>query len=270
MRRLAIAAALAVGVVAAVWLVLFVWFDDTTTPIRTDDVVEEFRAGVSASQPTPSPVPTEAPAAVVLPEPGVYVYFTGFGSEEIDALGGARHDYPAETTMTVLRSDCGVTIRWDAIEERNETLDLCLVDGDLQLRGYRAYHQFFGQADVQELECDEPILLIPGGSERATASGVCRADGLVEELDVRTGPSTADFVIGGRTIDTIDVDITVTVGPPDGSTTGTSRTTLSFDPETGVLVNWYELTDTQADTVTGLVNYDESFSVMVTSLEPRT
>lgn len=270
MRWLLVVAGLALLIVVVVWLVLRIWFDDTTTPVATDDAIEDFRAEVAVTQPTPSPVATDAPMAVVLPEPGVYLYSTGFGSEEIDALGGARHDYPLETTMTVLRSDCGVTIRWDAIEERNETLDLCLVDGDLVLRGYRAYHQFFGQPDDQELVCDEAILLIPAGSDSATASGVCRNEGLVEELEVRTRPSTESFVVGGRTIEAIDVDISVTVGPPDGSTRGTSQTTLSFDPETGVLVNWYELTDTEADTVTGLVSYDESFSVLVTGLEPRT
>jgi hypothetical protein len=54
---------------------------------------------------------------VVVPEPGVYVYASR-GFDSVDALTGARHDYPAQTTVTVTTEGCGVRVRWNTVRER--------------------------------------------------------------------------------------------------------------------------------------------------------
>ena len=40
------------------------------------------------------------------------------GIEEVDVLVGARHDYPASTTITYSRAGCGSEERWQPLEGR--------------------------------------------------------------------------------------------------------------------------------------------------------
>lgn len=63
---------------------------------------------------TTSPPPT-APAAQGRRHPGVYTYDTT-GGEQIDALGGAKHSYPASTTITIWDDGCGQRMRWAPLE----------------------------------------------------------------------------------------------------------------------------------------------------------
>jgi len=68
----------------------------------------------------PAPVASAAtPATKKSIEDGVYVYDTK-GFEQTNALGGARHDYPAESTITVQHGGCGWTTRWQPLQERWE------------------------------------------------------------------------------------------------------------------------------------------------------
>lgn len=88
--------------------------------------------------------------------PNALVYATT-GFEEIDALGGARHEYPARTTITVLRQPSGcVVYRWRPLEERLYAWELCAGE----LRRYKEEHEFFGNADRRTYRCE------PGSSLR--------------------------------------------------------------------------------------------------------
>ena len=55
---------------------------------------------------------------------GLYVYATT-GYETTDALAGARHDYPAETYLTIQPGGCGTLVRWQPLEQRYEEWDYC-------------------------------------------------------------------------------------------------------------------------------------------------
>ena len=112
----------------------------------------------------------ESPAAAApLAEPGIYRYRTT-GSEDVDALGGATHDYPAETTITVVARDCGVQLRWDALRERRDEWALCSTpDGVALQRDGVQYHEFFGQPDDEAVACDIPVLVWPIAATSSTA-----------------------------------------------------------------------------------------------------
>ena len=251
----------------AIFVGISLFLDDTTTPVVTEAAVADFRAEATTTPVAPTPPPA-AVDVLVTAQAGVYVYETS-GGESIDALGGADHDYPTESTITVRSTDCGATYRWAAIEERSEVLDICVIDGALALRGYVADHEFFGQGDNKALTCDAPVVLLAPGQEPGITTGVCRGAGLVEELTVVVGAPEV-VVVAGREVDIVPIEIDVVVGPPDGHTQGASTTRLAVDPASGVIVEWAETTMTTADSQVGSVDYEESFSLRLVSLEPRT
>lgn len=184
--------------VVAVVVVRSVVLRDRARPLTTDEAVGRFReASVQASVPVASGAgadagadagvaPTDGPSTTVrtssagtgtpagtavlegsspveeppLVEPGVYRYRTT-GSEEIDALDGARHQYPEETTITVVETGCGVSLRWDALVERWDEWALCVEDEGIVLQPHATqFHQFFGQAEREEVACDVGVLLV--------------------------------------------------------------------------------------------------------------
>jgi hypothetical protein len=156
----------AIGLVAIVasgaFVVISELFEDTTTPIEVAEVVDDFREDGGSTA-----------AAEALPVAGVYRYATE-GGEEVDALGGTRHDYPLETTITVTPTDCGVRFRWDALEERYEVWELCGTGGALSIVEYTSFHRFFGQPDRQHYACAVagevlPATIAPARSQRASA-----------------------------------------------------------------------------------------------------
>ncbi len=158
-------------VVALRWVVL----RDHAREITTDEALERYRTQTSASSvavastttasrppsTTIDPLAAAPPAAPPpLPEPGVYRYSTT-GHEEIDALDGATHPYPSETTISVVPGGCGVTLRWDALEERWDEWQLCSTAEGIALgTGGVQYHEFFGQADHETVACDVDVVVV--------------------------------------------------------------------------------------------------------------
>jgi hypothetical protein len=144
------------GGLAAAWaggLILH----DTSRPASVEQALARFRAS--------DPVPSAAD--------GVYLYATA-GSESVDALGGARHVYPATTTVSAIRTGCGVRLRWAALEDRSTTWLLC--GPRLDLRTSEEMHRFFGQRDRTAYSCRGSALR-PSG---ATRSFRCRSGSGVE------------------------------------------------------------------------------------------
>lgn len=251
----------------AVFVVISLLLDDTTTPVDTDDVVADFRDDATTTPVGPTATPV-TPDALATASAGVYVYETA-GAESIDALGGASHEYPTETTITVRSTACGASYRWVAIEERSEQMDICVIDGALALSAYVADHEFFSQGDTKALVCDEPVVLLTPGLDNGATTGVCRGDGLVEELTVVVGPVEA-VQVGEDLVEAIEVVVDVVVGPPEGHTQGASRTRLLLNPLSGAIVEWSETTMTTADSQVGSVDYTETFTLRLLSLQPRT
>ena len=204
-------AAAVVVLVPAAWFGIRTWLiNDTSEAVPTDEVVADFRAAnsttttsavvastttarppgaTSTDPPAPVTTPTSAPTEPVtttseppptfeLPAPGVYRYVTT-GFEEIDALDGARHEYPAETTITVTADDCGVRLRWDILRERREEWSLCIGSGGIEVQPASIqYHEFFGQSEEELVECAGGVVLVgvEPGAPATTDQGCFRVD----------------------------------------------------------------------------------------------
>lgn len=247
-----------VGLVAigagGVFLVINTLFQDTTTPIAVAEVVDDFREdGGSAAA-------AAAPLAA-----GVYRYTTD-GGEEVDALGGTRHDYPRQTTITVTPTDCGLRFRWDALEERYEEWELCGTGGTLSIVEYISFHRFFGWADRQHYVCAIPAQVVLATIAPGTTSvGVCESDGLSESTSYEVVGLT-DIAVGNETVEAVHLRTSVSLS---GGAEGSSEGELWLARESGLPLRWRETSTTASPSAIGSVRYEESFTIEIVSLTPQ-
>ena len=271
-----IVAGLVAAVLAGLIVLRFV-YRDSATPVPVSQAVQDFREG-STTEPddppdTTTPVPSResssstAPADVGpgRPELGVYVYDTA-GFEEIDALDGTRHEYPAITTITVREGECGTVHRWDALEERFEEWETCLADDGLAIPWYTAFHRFFGNDDRQDFVCEiEPLLITPDPAPGTSRTGVCRSADLVETITV-TFEGAEQLTVAGTPVDTLRLAQSIVI---EGNSTGAFASMMWLARDTGLVIRWSESGESTTGSLIGDVNYAEEFSVSLTGLTPR-
>lgn len=211
----------------------------------------------------PQPAPTTGAAGGEV-RPGVYRYATS-GYEEVDALGGARHDYPAQTAVSYRPGGCGSEDRWQPLRERYSLNTLCRGPQGLEARRSVQRREFFGQSEEQVLVCAPGLVLVPDDPRPGrTFSGTCRSDDTVVTLTVRVvGESTV--AIGSRSVQAIHVRVDGTL---TGSTRGTTQREEWFTKE-GLLLRGTGTTETDRDTSPGTVHYSETFDIRLESLEPQ-
>lgn len=274
--RVAIAVVVAVAVVGAVVAALL-WPRDRTRVVPIDEAVGNYRAStIPSDEPPPDTVPSDttsvAPVTATtaptvgsaLVEPGVYRYQT-IGSEDIDALGGTRHDYPAETTITVTIEGCGVRLRWDVLRERREEWRLCATDRGIELQpdGIQ-YHEFFQQAELELLDCDRGVIVVPSDDPPI--------EPVVQSCRLADDPWVATWTLVERTTRTVDGTevpvwhVRMTVDDDDEYWERT--TTDWFLDDRGLLVAATSSKESNSPSPIGDVRYRESYELSAVSLTP--
>lgn len=199
-------------------------------------------------------------------EPGVYRYATE-GFEAVDALGGARHDYPATTTVTYTRRDCGTEERWQPLRERVGVAVTCPGAVASEVRSTFQQREFFGRQESKRYRCEPGLMLLPRSPQPGQDwRGTCTS-----------GDSTATFAGKVVTLEDLDVEgrrVPVVriqlVAKLTGSTRGRSSREVWLRRTDGLLVQAVGETDTTADTEVGPVQYRESYQLRLRSLTPRT
>lgn len=208
--------------VAVVLVAMRLWPDNRSRAVPVDEVVRDYRASTgpeesgpvasstrpptdgtrpsrssttSATQPVAGDEPDDAtttsvPDALALPATGVYRYATN-GREEVDALNGASHEYPAETTLTVIDDGCGVRLRWRALRERRDEWRLCSTDLGIELQPDAIqYHEFFQQPELEHLDCDRSVVVVPAGEPSV--------EPVVQSCHLEDDPWVATWSVIGR------------------------------------------------------------------------
>lgn len=251
-----------VGVVAARrWLL-----QDRSRPVPVAEVLERYhldettteRASSALSSTLPPPSTDAGPhSRGPLPAPGVYEYTTS-GSEHIDVLGGATHDYPPTTTITVTSDPCGVQLRWDALAERWDSWRVCSASSGvtLDLTGVQ-YHEFFKQPDREAVSCTTAVELAPGVS--LTTPCLLDGDPWSPSWTVAAGGSRS---VGGEQVDTLRVSMTIAGGAAEQTTTEWVLTTG------GLPITATSTKHSVSSSPIGPVTYDEHFELTLTSLTP--
>lgn len=265
----------------------FVYLRGGSTPVPVDSAVERFRgrgdtnvalekdrpAGTRARVPARSATQVRVPTSIAveaqrkgrpLPQEGVYMYATT-GGDEVDVLGGSRHSYPAQTTITVRHAGCGLVERWDALEERWDEREYCQVPDGETLKRTTSFHEFFGHADLRTLHCTGysfPAGFAPGG--RWTSRCASENTTAVSTL---TAVAWEDVDVGGVRVRTMHVYVETKLS---GEQVGTSERDVWGSADSGLVVRERStLTSHSNQPVFGRTRYHEEYDNALLSLEPR-
>jgi hypothetical protein len=245
---IALGAGLAV-VVAAVAVWGFV-LRDTAEPALVADALRRFRQQAEQSG---------APIS-----PGVYVYATR-GSESVSALGGVRHAYPARSTITATKAQCGVTLRWDVLKTRWNSWTLCGDTGALRLAAWSEEHVFFGQLDRTDWRC-EATPWLPGERRPATSlpwrcrSSDTRQDGTIAVV--------GDESVRGGSVAVEALHVRAVVQERGGAR-GQLSEERWLEPETGLPLRIVYRVRTVNPSPIGDVTFEEQYELRLVSLAPR-
>lgn len=233
-------AVLVAGLVTGGWLLL----RDTTTPVLAEAVHARFTDEVGSSP----------------GDPGVYRYRT-VGFEEIDALSGARHEYPAETFVTISGGECGPVVRWDALDERWIDWEHC--GSDMAVTASHTFHQWFGIPDLETEVCAEPRPVV--GEVGDTATTVCDADGVIETYETLFMGREVLDVNGVR----VDTDHLRRRSSLSGGSSGTATVDVWRTPGTALIVRMEVVRRSVTPSAAGDVTYVEELSLDLQTLRPE-
>jgi hypothetical protein len=263
---------------------LFVRHLDRTRPVTVGEAVERFRAAspTTTAAPTTSAAPsaepsvsatstavpgtTAGPSASATTGPaskpatgtrtpsGVYVYDTT-GYETADAGVHARHDYPAQTTVTVKDVPCGESVRWDATEDRWDDVTVCVSGGTSKVTAYVSFHRFYGQSEERDYTCGgDSWLRPPKGLERWTFD--CTTDG--GKAHTVATATTENGMLH------VHYDTTLT-----GNSRGTNPEDFWLALDGPYVLRQASRVDADVDTPFGTITYHEEYDLRLTSRTPR-
>jgi hypothetical protein len=245
------AAAGAVVVATGAWQL---FLHDTAEPATVQRAVQRFRQDPMKA--------TETERAGLAP--GVYVYAT-VGSEKVDALGGAQHDYPARTTITVARGGCGWKLRWDGLKSRSTTWERCSTARGDVVRSTRETHRFFGTTQHTDYACGATLERPSGDVPGTTWPFRCTTAGATQKGAGRV-VGRGLLAVGGSRVAVVHVRWETTLA---GKTTGTSEQDEWLDRATGLPVRLVLASRTSTGSLVGDVHYEERVDLRLTSLLPR-
>ncbi len=265
----------------------FVYLRGGSTPVGVDSAVERFRerrpievheegavAGDSVTSSPPSSAQRVQPETSTpvtptgdvrpLPAEGVYLYTTT-GGDEVDVLGGSRHEYPSETTITVRHDGCGLVERWDALEERWDERESCRTPEGDTLKRTTSFHEFFGRKDERTLRCTGFTFAASFGPGSKWSSR-CASDNTSVSLSLEA-IGWEDIDVGGQAVRTLHVQVRAQI---TGEQNGSSVRDVWGSADSGIVVRERStLTSYSNQPVFGRTRYDESYDNRLKSLEPR-
>ena len=254
MSRRWLAAGAAAVVAAAALVAVGGWYfllRDDVEPASIADAIASFRAQETGEGESPVPA-------------GVYVYDTD-GFERTDALGGATHQYPQTSTITVTADPCGVRLRWDVLKGRETVWRICIRSGRWTQTVRDERHTFFGIGDQTTYRCVD-TLFRPAGDEPGSTFRVGCTTGEATERGRGLVVGREECMVGGAAVECAHVRTTTAFA---GGTTGQATFDFWLSRSTGLPVAVSMRSRTTSGSLIGDVHYEEDVSLRLTSLVPR-
>jgi hypothetical protein len=214
-------------------------------------------SGPSAAAPSATPRP---PAAGPRTPSGVYAYATT-GYETADAgIPRARHDYPAETGVTIRDVPCGSSVRWDANEDRWDDVTICTGRDHTKVTAYVSFHRFFGQSETRSYTCGGDSYLRPPPGVRRWTFDCTTGDAHARTVGTVVGTET----VGGARALHVHYDTTLT-----GTNQGTNPQDFWIALDGPYVLRQASEVDARVTTPYGTITYHEQYDLVLKSRTPR-
>jgi hypothetical protein len=215
-------------------------------------------AGPVANEPDP------VASGPVLPPVGVYVYDTS-GKESVDVTLHGEHDYPAQSTITLTRTECGMNMHWQPIEQRYDDYGICAgADGSLTLATIDAHHEFFGTAVSRSYTCDGVYVRPPSAVPGSVTQGTCsNADDRSTITSTVVGLEST--LVGGVPMDALHVHMDFRIS---GGTNGQQTADFWLQPSDGLPLRLVLTTNAKTGTPIGNAHFVEDADLRLTSTSP--
>lgn len=220
---------------------------------------------------TSTPSPGATPAKPPVPSgprgaEGVYPHKTE-GFEQTDAVGGSRHDYPAESSVVVRHTDCGLTTRWQPLKERWDESSFCSVGSALEIRTFSMYHEFFQKGQQDDYRCP-PGSIVFDRREPVGASWMWHCDSETASVDTQTRVVGVEpITVDGRRIDAVRMRYESRL---TGATEGAQLQERWIDSESGMVLRLRSEVNARTASPFGRVSYEEKYLIEIKTLKPRT
>jgi hypothetical protein len=210
-------------------------------------------------EPPPRPDAQTQPA-------GVYSYAT----EGFERIGGplpGRLAYPATTTITVGRSGCTLTERWEARPERYAEWRYCVTGTTWRLRSVTDYHEFFGNAQRRAYRCSGRAVPRPARIEEGFQwTDRCRARSTTA---VARGEilGNARVRVDEKQVTAVHLRVRTRLG---GDVRGAYTMDSWLRRADGLLLRRTFRSDSRVDAIIGAVPAHEEYELKLRSLTPET
>jgi hypothetical protein len=198
------------------------------------------------------------------PAPGVYVFATS-GWEEVSVLGGARHDYPSQSTLTLTKTGCGYDIEWAPLVQRSDLWSTCLQGKAISVSKYVTHHEFFGQTEDRSFDCQALFLRPPDETPGSVTNGTC-VDGADHATTATTVVGPDVLTIAGQPVEAVHLQLEQDL---TGSTNGYRHNEVWLRESDGMLLRMDAVTDADGASSIGQTHYHEELHILLSDPNPQ-
>ena len=208
-----------------------------------------------------------APDAGLRPAAGTYRY-TGAGRENVSALGGSQHVFPAKIATVVAldaKDECAWTLNVVYVKQHIEQRSFCTTKAGLADTGFERRIEFFNQTETKTYDCDEGAMRLKASAAPGdTWKWSCHegSDATSSYVAKVIGPET--LTVGGAKVETTHMRITST---QTGDTKGSDAQDLWYLP-TGLPARFSGALDVTTKSVIGDTKFHEQYRYDLMSTVP--
>lgn len=199
-----------------------------------------------------------------VPPFGVYAYRTTGLATVDSSFASSGHSYTGTSTIAITPSRCGVTARWQVLEERWTEEDLCIGPAATRTAAVREFFEFFEEHRTTSLSCESG--LAPPASKLKTGMRWTTRCGSENAVAVSSTvvEGAERMAVGDRRVAAVHLHADISLR---GVTRGTSRVDSWIRRRDGLLLRKTSSTEGYDESEDG--DLRETFELELVSTAPR-